>query len=77
MFLPLVHSYIYIHLYMYIYIYIILFIYLFWAVLGLLCFMGFSLVATSGGYSLLQDVGFSLRWLLLLQSTGSEACRLR
>ena len=31
-----------------------------------------SLVATSGGYSLLQCAGFSLRWLLLLWSTGSK-----
>ena len=31
-----------------------------------------SLVAASGGYSLLQCVGFSLRWLLLLRSTGSR-----
>ena len=32
-----------------------------------------ALVAVSGGYSLLQCTGFSLRWLLLLQSTGSRA----
>ena len=31
-----------------------------------------SLVAESGGYSLLRCTGFSLRWLLLLQSTGSR-----
>ena len=31
-----------------------------------------SLVAASGGYSLLRCAGFSLRWLLLLQSTGSR-----
>ena len=31
-----------------------------------------SLVAESGGYSSLWCVGFSLRWLLLLQSTGSR-----
>ena len=30
------------------------------------------LVVASGGYSLLQCAGFSLRWLLLLQSTGSR-----
>ena len=30
-----------------------------------------SLVVASGGYSLLRCAGFSLRWLLLLQSTGS------
>ena len=33
---------------------------------------GFSLVVVSGGYSLLRCAGFSLRWLLLLQSTGSR-----
>ena len=33
---------------------------------------GLSLVAASGGYSSLQCVGFSLRWLLLLWSTGSR-----
>ena len=31
-----------------------------------------SLVAASGGYSSLQCAGFSLRWLLLLQSTSSR-----
>ena len=34
---------------------------------------GLSLVVVSGGYSSLQCVGFSLQWLLLLQSTGSRA----
>ena len=33
---------------------------------------GLSLVAVRGGYSSLQCAGFSLRWLLLLQSTGSR-----
>ena len=33
---------------------------------------GLSLVAVSGGYSSLQYAGFSLRWLLLLRSTGSR-----
>ena len=33
---------------------------------------GLSLVAASGGYSALRCVGFSLRWLLLLWSTGSR-----
>ena len=33
---------------------------------------GLSLVAVSGGYSSLRWVGFSLRWLLLLRSTGSR-----
>ena len=33
---------------------------------------GFSLVATSGGYSSLWCAGFSLRWLLLLRSMDSR-----
>ena len=33
---------------------------------------GLSLVAASGGFSSLWCVGFSLRWLLLLWSTGSR-----
>ena len=33
---------------------------------------GFSLVAESGGYSLLQCTGFSMQWLLLLRSMGSR-----
>ena len=33
---------------------------------------GLSLVAASGGYSLLRCTGFSLRWLLLLRSTDSR-----
>ena len=33
---------------------------------------GLSLVAASGGCSSLQCVGFSLQWILLLQSTGSR-----
>ena len=33
---------------------------------------GLSLVAVSGGYSLLRGAGFSFWWLLLLQSTDSR-----
>ena len=33
----------------------------------------FSLLLVGGGYSSLQCKGFSLQWLLLLQSTGSRA----
>ena len=33
---------------------------------------GLSLVEESGGYSSLWCTGFSLRWLLLLQNTGSR-----
>ena len=42
------------------------------AVLGLRCCTLASLVVVSGGYSSLQCMGFSLRWLVLLQSTGSR-----
>ena len=47
-----------------------LFIY-FWLRWVFVAARGLSLVAASGGYSSLQCAGFSLRWLLLLQSTGS------
>ena len=39
---------------------------------GSLLLRRLSLVAASGGYSLLRCAGFSLRWLLLLQSMGSR-----
>ena len=51
---------------------IYLFIYLFGCPGSSLLRAGFSLVAVSGGYSLLRCMGFSLRWLLLLQSMGSR-----
>ena len=50
---------------------IYLFIY-FWLRLVFIAACGLSLVAASGGYSLLQCVGFLLWWLLLLWSTGSR-----
>ena len=46
---------------------------LFLAVLGLHCYVSFSVFAMSKGCSSLQCTGFSLEWLLLLQSTGSRA----
>ena len=49
-----------------------LFIYLFWLRWVFVAAHGLSLVAVSGGYSSLWCVGFSLRWLLSLQSTGSR-----
>ena len=49
----------------------ILFIY-FWLCLVFVAACGLSLVAESGGYSSLRCMGFPLRWLLLLQSTGSR-----
>ena len=52
-------------------------IYLFLAVLGLHCYMGFSVFAMSMGYSSLQCTGFSPEWLLLSQSIGSRALRLQ
>ena len=48
-----------------------LFIY-FWLRWVFVAVRGLSLVAASGGYSSLQCTGFSLRWLLLLWSTGSR-----
>ena len=51
------------------------FIYLFiifGCVRSLLLHAGFLLIVASGDYSLLQCAGFSLRWLLLLRSTGSR-----
>ena len=50
---------------------IYLFIY-FWLCWVFVAVHGLSLVATSGGYSSLRCAGFSLWWLLLMQSTGSR-----
>ena len=36
----------------------------------------FSLVEVRGGYSLVTEHGFSLRWLFLVQSMGTRACGL-
>ena len=49
------------------------FFFLFLALLDLCCCSGFSLVLSSGGYSLAAVLGFSSRWLPFLQSTGSRA----
>ena len=46
-----------------------LFIY-FWLHWVFVVARGLSLVVESRGYSLLRSAGFSLRWLLLLRSTG-------
>ena len=53
------------------FIYLFLFIYfqLHWVFVAV---HSFSLVVTCGDYSSLQCAGFSLWWLLLLQSTGSR-----
>ena len=50
-----------------------LFIIYFWLRWVFVAVRRLSLVATSGGPSSLRCVGFSLRWLLLLRSTGSSA----
>ena len=55
----------------FIYLFIYLFIY-FWLHWVFIAVHGLSLVAVSGGYSLLRCVGFSLGWLLLLWSMGSR-----
>ena len=54
------------------YFFKIYFIYLFLAVLGLCCCAWAFSSCGEQGYSLLPCAGFSLQWLLLLQSTGSR-----
>ena len=56
-----------IHLFNYLFIHSFIF-----GCVGSSLLRGLSLVAASGGYSSLQYTGFSLQWLLLLQSTGSR-----
>ena len=53
----------------YVFMYVCIYLWLCW-VFAASCRL--SLVAARRGYSLLWCVGFSLRWLLLLQSTGSR-----
>ena len=55
--------------YLFIYFKINLFLAVCWVFVAV---RGLSLVAASGGYSSLQCTGFSLQWLLLLQSMGSR-----
>ena len=47
-------------------------LFIFWLHWVFVAACGLSLVAASGGYSSLQCMGFSLWWLLWLQSTGSR-----
>ena len=54
------------------YKFIYLFIYMFWLRWVFIAAHGLSLLVVSGGYSWLGCAGFSLRWLLLLRSTGSR-----
>ena len=51
----------------------IFFLFFFWLCWVFIAACGLFLVAVSGGYSLLQCTGFSLRWLPLLGSTSSRA----
>ena len=53
------------------YLFVCLFIY-FWLRWVFVATRRLSLVAASGGYSSVRCAGFSLRWLLLLRSTGSR-----
>ena len=59
------------HWELFIYLFINKFVY-FWLRWVFVAMRGVSLVAESGGYSSLRCAGCSLRWLLLLQSTGSR-----
>ena len=61
------YKFIFIHLCIYLCIY-----FYFWLRWVFVAAHGPSLVVASGGHSLLQCAGFPLRWLLLLQSTGSR-----
>ena len=56
-------------LYIWIYLFICFYFWLHWVFVAA---RGLSLVAASRGYSSLRCAGFSLWWLLLLQSTGSR-----
>ena len=49
-----------------------LFIFYFWLCWVFVAARELSVVAVSGGYSLLWCMGFSLRWLLLLRSMDSR-----
>ena len=49
------------------------FFFFFWLCWVFVAVCGLSLVVARGGYSSLRCVGFSLRWLLLLRSTGSRS----
>ena len=63
------HSYFFFFFLINLFIYSFIYFWLRWVFVAVL---RLSLVAASGGYSSLQCAGFSLQWLLLLQSTGSR-----
>ena len=54
-------------------LFLFIYLFIFWLHWVFVAVRGLSLVAASGGYSLLRCVGFSSRWLLLLWSTGCRA----
>ena len=61
--IEIAHTYLFFKNYLFIY---------FWLCWVFVALCGLSLAAVSGGYSSLRCAGFSLQWLLLLQSTGSR-----
>ena len=54
------------------FIYLFIYLFYFWLHWVFVAVCRLSLVAASRDYSLLHCAGFSLQWLLLLQSTGSR-----
>ena len=70
-YLPTSSCIFYFFIYKFIHLFICLCIYL-WLHWVFVAAWGLSLVAVSGGYSLLRCVGLSLWWLLLLQRSGSR-----
>ena len=54
------------------FIYLFIYLFIYWLRWVFVAVCGLSLVAASRGYSSLLCEGFSLRWLLLLQSMGSR-----
>ena len=59
-------------IYVFLVFYKFIYLFIFGCIGSSLLHAGFFLVAASRGYSSLQCAGFSLRWLLLLRSTGSR-----
>ena len=68
--LLLVDIYFYLFIYLFQFIDFLSFFKIFWLCWVFVAACGLSLLAVRGGYSSLWCAGFSLQWLLLLQSTG-------
>ena len=62
-------SWLFIHFFFYIYKF---YLFIYWLCWVFIAARRLSLVVASGGYPSLRCVGLSLRWLLLLRSTGSR-----